>query len=372
MGGWNYNCFPYMYARYSVGGYGTDTPNYYKIQQFGGGDINKCVEANQFCYVCEPPSEGTSLNDFEIFPEPEHSDTWQQATQMVTAHANSSFPPKWNYDMVANQPWTDPKTGITVTVPGSDRYVTLKRDPYQDLVYLAKDLGADGIDLDYEEFWHGDYFKTGDNPQGPWTLPQTTYKYSAIAYDLMINIKAIQPSLKLSTAAGAVGAWSSNWWGGNLKGLWYNVKQWYPDLIDFMGSSPNAGGINVMTYDLSDNPEFHECPDESDCTLDKQVAFYMKTYSDANIPASVGYEIGVPAYPAPDHDAQHQLPLTHEMLASIVSQTQPQFKSAFFWELFKDQNQTSYSSATQVAQALCSTLLHTSRCTGVLPNVTTY
>jgi hypothetical protein len=246
----------------------------------------------------------------------------------------------------------------------------------------------------------------------------------------MINIKAIQPSLKLSTAAGAVGAWSSNWWGGNLKGLWYNVKQvcclsffcilppflptpflplflpsfqplscrcscsyspfafpltliqslhcfpphaqWYPDLIDFMGSSPNAGGINVMTYDLSDNPEFHECPDESDCTLDKQVAFYMKTYSDANIPASVGYEIGVPAYPAPDHDAQHQLPLTHEMLASIVSQTQPQFKSAFFWELFKDQNQTSYASPTQVAQALCSTLLHTSRCTGVLPNVTTY
>ena len=102
MGGWNYNCFPYMYARYSVGGYGMDTPNYYKIQQFGGGDINKCVESNQFCYVCEPPSEGTSLNDFQIFPEPEHSDTWQQATQMVTAHANSSFPPKWNYDMVCD------------------------------------------------------------------------------------------------------------------------------------------------------------------------------------------------------------------------------------------------------------------------------
>jgi hypothetical protein len=24
------------------------------------------------------------------------------------------------------------------------------RDPYQDFVYLAKDLGVDGIDLDYE------------------------------------------------------------------------------------------------------------------------------------------------------------------------------------------------------------------------------
>ena len=31
--------------------------------------------------------------------------------------------------------------------------------------------------------------------------------------------------LKLSTAAGAVGAWSGNWWGGNLKGLWYDTNQ---------------------------------------------------------------------------------------------------------------------------------------------------
>ena len=70
----------------------------------------------------------------------------------------------------------------------------------------------------------GDYFKVGD-ATGPWTLPQTTYKYAAIAFDFMINIKNILPTLKLSTAAGAVGAWSSNWWGGNLKGLWYNMKQ---------------------------------------------------------------------------------------------------------------------------------------------------
>lgn len=148
--------------------------------------------------------------------------------------------------------------------------------------------------------------------------------------------------------------------------------QLYPNATDFMSKGANAGGINVMSYDLSDNPQFHECPDDNDCPLDKQVAFYMKAYQDAQIPANVGYEVGVPAYPSPDHDASHQLPLTHAMLSSIVSETQTQFPSAFFWELFKAQNQTDYASATQVAQTLCSVILKSRRCVGALPNVTAY
>lgn len=56
--------------RYSVGGYGTSTPNYWKIQKFGGGSLAGCTEANQWCYVCEPPSENTTLAAFSIFPEP--------------------------------------------------------------------------------------------------------------------------------------------------------------------------------------------------------------------------------------------------------------------------------------------------------------
>jgi hypothetical protein len=128
----------------------------------------------------------------------------------------------------------------------------------QDLVYLARDLGAAGVDLDYEEMWHGapmarvgvglgvggggggqmdavlawcvylppvpchsagalalthpphpfpapapasssssafaaDYFKEGPASGGPWTLPQTVFKYAAIAYDIQTCIKAIQP-----------------------------------------------------------------------------------------------------------------------------------------------------------------------------------
>ncbi len=32
LGGWDFNCFPYSYTRYSVAGYGTSTPNYWKVQ----------------------------------------------------------------------------------------------------------------------------------------------------------------------------------------------------------------------------------------------------------------------------------------------------------------------------------------------------
>ena len=51
VGGWNMNCFPYAYMQYSVGGYGPDTPNYWKIQQYAGGDKSKCDESNQFCWT---------------------------------------------------------------------------------------------------------------------------------------------------------------------------------------------------------------------------------------------------------------------------------------------------------------------------------
>lgn len=108
--------------------------------------------------------------------------------------------------------------------------------------------------------WHADYFKFGSE-QGPWWLPQTVYKYSAIAQTLIYHIQDMAPHMGLSTAASAVGGASTSWWGGNLKGVWFFTNLWYPSIIDFMSKGANAGGINVMTYDLSDNPEFHECPE---------------------------------------------------------------------------------------------------------------
>jgi hypothetical protein len=154
----------YAYARYSVAGYGTNTPNYWKvwhqtrsigdtssvrvqIQQYGGGNIDNCVDSNEFCYVCEPPAEEATDADFGIFPEPANSTTWQAAVKYVTATAGGSNPPVWDPEMVPNRTWTDPKTGMSVLIPGSDQWAVQNRDPYADLVSLAKDLGMTGVDI---------------------------------------------------------------------------------------------------------------------------------------------------------------------------------------------------------------------------------
>lgn len=361
LGGWNYNCFPYLYARYSVAGYGTATPNYWKIEQFGNGNIDNCDETNQWCYVCEPPSEGTSIDSFSIFPEPEWSPTWQTAASMIEAGAGGTAP-TWHKDIVPGAMWTDEKTGKSLKVPGSTLFVEQKRDPYADFVQMAADLGCIGVDIYYEEFWMADYYKTGKST-GPWELDQVVYKYSAIMQDVILNIEAIQPAMKLSTAASAVGGWDGKWWGGNLKGVWLQMATKYPDI---MKKITDSQGLNIMTYDLSSNPEFHECPEDGVCDLDKQVDYYMKTYETAGYAANVGYEIGTPAYPPPDHDPAHQLPLTNEMLSSIIGNTQSRHKGGFMWELYK--NGDGSAEVTQVAQAICkATLGSAARCSGVIP-----
>ena len=59
-------------------------------------------------------------------------------------------------------------------------------------------------------------------------------------------------------------------------------------------------------------------------------------FKTGGIPASVGYEIGQPAYPSPVHDKQNQLPLTKDMLSSIISTVQSQHPTGgFLWEIFK-------------------------------------
>jgi predicted nuclease of restriction endonuclease-like (RecB) superfamily len=45
------------------------------------------------------------------------------------------------------QSWTDVNNQMVLTVPGNNYFVQQNRDPYQDLVYLAKDLGLSGVDI---------------------------------------------------------------------------------------------------------------------------------------------------------------------------------------------------------------------------------
>jgi hypothetical protein len=265
----------------------------------------------------------------------------------------------------------DVKTNLSVHVPGSGLYYDLDRDPYADLVSLATDLGADGIDLDYEEFWHADYFREGPRPYSLW---QTVYKFTAIVKDTMVNIQQQNPSLRLSHAAGATAAWTTNWWGGNMKGLVYHMQTQFPETVNFITVGPNAGGFNVMTYDLSDDESSEQCPLPGVCTLDQQVNFFMQAYANVSIPASVGYEVGVPAFPDPEFNPQHALPLTETALALIIKNTQGPLAPAggFLWEVYKPNTVPGYANATQVAQAICNTLLPgNSRCMGQLPYVNT-
>ncbi|KAF9938944.1 hypothetical protein BGZ75_006094 [Mortierella antarctica] len=365
VGGWNYGCFPYLYTYYSVGGYGTTTPNYYKIIQNGGGSLAGCTEANMWCYTCEPKSENTVLADFDIFPEPSNSSTWQAAQKYVTATAGGGAP-VFHPEIIPGRQWTDPVTKMTNLVPGSDYFIKQNRDPYQDLVYLGKDLGLAGVDVDYEEMWHADYYRAGAST-GPWTSYQTVYKYATIMRDVQINIQAIQPSMKLGTAASAAGGLSTNWWGGNLKNIWYFTYKWYPDLYNFVAKGANSGGVNVMTYDLSKNQQYHECPDENTCSLSQQVNYYMKSYADNGMTANVGYEIGIPAYPASDHDPTNQLPLIQSELTSILAAQGA--KGGFFWELYKPAGSTANVDVTTAAQQICKAALGatTPRCSGVIP-----
>eukprot|EP00936_MAST-01D_sp_MAST-1D-sp1_P002331 g2331.t1 len=371
VGGWDWNCFPYAYAQYSIAGYGANAPNFWHIQKYAGGDVSKCTKENQYCYVCEPESAGENFNDYRMFPEPSNSTTWKTAQDFVGSSAI------WHPQIKPGIDYTDTATGRTEPVPGSADYEhSTSMDPYANFVQLAADLGVAGIDLDYEEFWHADAFKTvapGGTPKdGPYLIHQTVYKFAAIAQDLIINIKQRAPHLKLSTPAGAVSAWTSKWWGGNLKGLLTEVKASYPSVIDFMTTGKNAGGINVMTYDLSDDQSHNECPTTNACTLPQQVDFYMNTYATAGIPAAVGYEVGTPAYPSAEGEGtEHQLPLTKDALSQIISQTQTKHKAVggFFWEMFKPA--AGHASPTDVAQAICKEVLGSAnkRCSGVIPAV---
>jgi len=219
---------------------------------------------------------------------------------------------------------------------------------------------------DYEEMWHADYYKNGTST-GPWTSHQTVYKYAAIMRDVQLNIQSIMPTLKLATAASAAGGLSTSWWGGNLKNIWYNVFKWYPDVYNFIAAGANGGGVNIMTYDLSDNEQYYECPDANTCALNQQVNYYMNSYAANNMTAHVGYEIGIPAYPASDHDPTHQLPLVQSELTSILAVQGA--KGGFFWELYKPAGAASNLDVTTAAQQICAAALGatTPRCSGSIP-----
>ncbi|MBN9229786.1 MAG: hypothetical protein J0I93_02940 [Legionella sp.] len=191
---------------------------------------------------------------------------------------------------------------------------------YTNLVRLTKDLGMDGIDFDYEEFWHADQYAItwGPSATGEWStdiarsivnaggpsyetlmeygthsgssfvMPKTVDKVSAILHAIIDSPDA--KGLKFAAAVPPVGARPTTgfvysdsapdiytkgglWWKGNLKGLWYHLNEKDPSLMAHFDS------LGLMTYDLcGDNPQV--CAPYAGASLDlpSQVAAYMKDY----------------------------------------------------------------------------------------------
>lgn len=336
----------------------------------------------------------------------------------------------WNYscnyqvygdkcgDASANYDWfPDPNDSTQKTVADKS---------YANIIHLVNDLGAQGIDLDAEEFWHADEYAvkwnayggqgqekelspivqaiqsaggpTYDNlmeygaggittPISSAVMPKTVDKMAAIMHALEDNPNAT--NLLFSTAAPPVGArpitgfvYGDNlpdiynkggvWWLGNLKGLWYNLTDKDKAIVDRFDS------IGLMTYDLCSGKGKEEpgkCAPYGNGPLDLagQVNAYMQDYSNwlkssspraaslekdesqydkfeflpakYNIASKIqfGFEVNQPAYPR--DDVKGQLPLTNDLVRTILDQ-QKNSDGVIIWQLYSKKNESAVDATT--------------------------
>lgn len=192
---------------------------------------------------------------------------------------------------------------------------------YANLIKLTNDLGIEGIDFDYEEFWHVDQYavnwgpsstadwsteiarsilgsggptydnlmKYGTHSGAAYVMPKTIDKVDAILHALIDNPDA--KNLMFATAAPPVGArpitgfvYGDNnpdiytkggvWWKGNLKGLWYELADKDMAIVSRFDS------LGLMTYDLCGDNALMCAPFAGGpLDLPGQVSSYMKDYS---------------------------------------------------------------------------------------------
>lgn len=296
--------------------------------------------------------------------------------------------------------------------PNDPAQADIAKVSYDNLVKLANDLGMNGIDFDYEEFWHADQYavnwgpsstgewsseiarsilaaggptyenlmKYGTNSGTAYVMPKTIDKVDAILHAIADNPAANH--LLLATAAPPVGArpitgfvYGDNnpdiynkggvWWKGNLKGMWYELADKDPAIVERFDS------LGLMTYDLcGDNAQVCAPYGGGPLDLPGQVAAYMKDYEvwlksstprKANLtvdnigkvsflPAKYnlkskiqfGFEVNQPAYPK---NPSGQLQLTNALVNTITTQ-QKNSDGVIIWQMYSKQNGTVPDAAT--------------------------
>lgn len=326
---------------------------------------------------------------------------------------------------------------------------------YHNLVDLVHDLGADGIDWDYEEFWHADKYAHSWvqwESYGPWTQSsQLGVAYANPSYQNVVDLNggsvdtsagdkaAIMDAtiakmdnilnvlinyddahytmhpLKWSAAVSAAGGRpikgftygdskypsGSNlgidevggiWWGGNLKGIIYELTNKDPQIVNRFDS------FGIMSYDICNGATAEWTPikcspdgnitDPNDMTLSGQVNTYVHDYvtwlkagttvrnaafsGDGSSSASplifrpakyqitpriqFGYEVNQPAFPK---DPAGQVQLLKSDVTAINSAQQGQTNGVIIWQLFSKQNTSVAGSATiaDTIQQSCKTFL---------------
>jgi hypothetical protein len=286
--------------------------------------------------------------------------------------------------------------------PNDSEQASLAKASYKNIVRLANDLTMEGIDFDYEEFWHADTYAKSWAGQ-PWAtdiahtilqkggpsydnlmseatgtgssfvMPKTVDKVSAILHLLMDNPAA--KNLRFAQAAPPVGArpitgfvYGDNkddintkgglWWKGNLKGLWYHLTSKDKALVSRFDS------IGLMTYDLcGDDAKMCAPYGGGPLDLPSQVKAYMsdyKTWLKANKPSDAKLlvsKIGKVSFnpakyfidtklqfgfevnqPAYPKNVDGQLQLTKTLVKQILVQ-QKESGGVIIWQLYSKQNQ---------------------------------
>lgn len=278
MGGWNFNCYP-KFAQNS---------HSHRETRYWDGNSNI---GNMYHHVCSP--SGPTRHDYTFFPDPaskleddeidylSNNDIYQGWSIRISPGVSTKQPviPKWQWggtqtynNLVNNESSCNgynQKCEVNTEEEviynnfgyidragreqiGPDEVIGQEVHPincYDSFVKFAAKVGANGIDLDYEEAWHADTFKVanagpalqqpdiGGGPggpgkwkteHGPYMFSQTKGKFARIVAVLRKAIANYGPNqLKLSMPGPAVGFndtryGNTSWYGGNLKGLYLN------------------------------------------------------------------------------------------------------------------------------------------------------